>query len=132
MKFNSGINTIKKVFTAAEMASGTTPVVIVPAPGAGLTILPIGMYIKNNVTVTWTSDATASYFSVGNTVSISVNPDIIFTSGFTGVTTPVPIDTAGTGQITTNSALSLVLDGTAATGGTGTIDVIVIYKVMPL
>lgn len=132
MKYNSGINVVKKVFTAGEMASGTTPVVIVPAPGAGYTILPIGMYIKNNVTVTWTTTAASSYFQVGNASSIAFNPDIIFTSGLGGVTTPIPLDTVGTGQIIPNSALSLVLDGTAATGGTGTISVVVIYKVMPL
>lgn len=132
MKFNSGINTIKKVFTAGEMASGTTPVVIVPAPGAGLTILPIGMYIKNNVTVEWTTDATSSYFQVGGAVSVAFNPSTIFSTGFAGYTWVIPIDTIGAGVASSNSALSLYLDGAAATGGTGTIDVVVIYKVMPL
>lgn len=132
MNYQSGINTIKKTLTAGEMASGSTPITIIGAPGSGLTILPIAIYFKNNVSVTWTSDSVSSEFDIGTAISVAFDPAKIFTSTAAGTSYYVTLDTTASGTASPNSALTLLLGGTAATGGTGTIDVVVIYKVMPL
>ncbi len=131
MKFNSGINTIKRTLTAAEMNSAAEAITIIPAPGAGLVILSVSIYVSNKVTVAWTTDATVSTFEVGNAITIAFPAQDIFEAN-TGAVYSIPLDINGGGVALANSALTLTLGGSGATDGTGTVDVIVIYKVMPI
>lgn len=135
---SSGVQTVKKSFTTTQIkAFNTTPIALVPAPGAGFTIVPISIIGRLNFLTA--AYATNTQLNVG----YASGADPLFTNTtLLPVTAGNPIQpffpllqagvTGNDNEYIANAALNLsVPSGNPATGS-GTLDVYITYQVIPL
>lgn len=120
--------------SAQILALNATPVTIVPAPAAGMIIVPIGIYVQYNFnTIAYTGGDRLFFFyaGAGNT---GVAPEL---DGL--VTAPASSShgfsagaSVGVGHLGDDTASAILVQGIAYAAGNGTLKIVTYYQIVPV
>ena len=137
MQAQSGLRkAVVSISSAQILAMNVTPVVVIPAPGPGLVIVPITAYIVYNFKTTAYASAASNWLTtfngnVGNLALSTQSINVVLTAGTSEVRQGF---TQGSSILTFASCVNLPVTvslSSAATLGDGTITFTIYYDVVP-
>jgi hypothetical protein len=116
--------------SAQILALNTTPVQLLPAPGAGIAYMLMDCYARINYnTITYVSAGSMQVLYAGAGIVMYTNNALIpSTVTRTGVFVPMAINGTATSQVLANTAINVQVNIGNPTNGNSTIDIYLTYR----